>query len=389
MDVMLGEEQQLLRDSVRRFLADNYDFAARASIARSNERYSAEIWKRFADLGFLSAPFDEEYGGLGEGPVTTMILMKEFGRHLVLEPYLETVVIAGGLISSFVPDDRKSVLLEEISSGAVRWSLAWAERGGRYDLSNVATEARRRGSSYLLRGRKIAVTCGPAADRFLVSARLSGEWSSGEGIALFAVDRSAIGLSFHTVPSLDGRGLGEVELDDVEVHASSMLVGPEKGSVALAFVRDRAMAALCAEAVGIMGALNTLTLDYAKTRKQFGKAIGDFQAIQHRLVDMFIANEEALSLVQHLALSLSRGDTSDASRDAAGAKYRIGASSRFVGEQAIQIHGGMGMSEELIVGHYFKRLAAIDIQFGDTAFNLARFARSDPATEEERQEEYT
>ena len=375
MDIQFTEEQELLRSSIQKFLRGQYDFETRRKIVASEEGWSRTHWNTFAELGLLAAPFSEEAGGLGGGPLATMIVMQEFGRHLVAEPYVETVVLAGGLIEAEGAPAQREALLPPIMAGETIWALAWTEGKSRYDLNNVSTTAKRSGDTYILDGAKAAVIAAPWADKLIVSARTSGGPRDHAGVSLFVVDRQSAGLHLQSFRTIDGRRAAEITFKDVSVPAGNLLGKEGEGIAALDACRDRAIAALCAEATGAMGVLNTATLDYSKTRKQFGVTLGTFQVLQHRMVDMFIALEEATSLMQHLNLSVADGDP-HLSKLASGAKAKIGEAARFVGEQAIQLHGGMGMSDELNVGHYFKRIAAINIQFGDPTYHLLRYARA-------------
>jgi alkylation response protein AidB-like acyl-CoA dehydrogenase len=375
MDIQFTEEQELLRSSVQRLLRDQYDFDARRKILASEEGWSREHWQAFAELGLLAAPFSEDVGGLGSGPLSTMIIMQEFGRHLVVEPFVETVVLAGGLIEQAGSDVQRQAYIPDIIAGTKLWALAWTEKGSRFDLADVTTSARRDGQDYILSGEKAAVIAAPWADYLIVSARTSGPRHDRGGVSLFVVDRRAANLHLQGFKTIDGRRAAEVSLRDVRAQ----LLGKEgEGVAALEACRNRAMGALCAEAVGAMGELNSATLEYSKTRKQFGATIGSFQVLQHRMVDMFIAHQEALSLMQHLNLSLSAGEAG-VSRLASGAKSKIGYAARFIADQAVQLHGGMGMTDELNVGHYFKRISSINIQFGDPAFHVLRYAQLDAA----------
>jgi alkylation response protein AidB-like acyl-CoA dehydrogenase len=374
MDIEFTEEQELLRNSVQRLLKDEYGFDVRRSIVASEDGWSRQLWRKFADMGLLAAPFAEEFGGLGDGPLATMVLMQEFGRSLVVEPYFETVVLAGGLIEHEGTDTQRRELLPEIVKGQATWALAWAEQGSRYDVSNVATTARTLADGYVLSGTKAAVIAAPWADKIIVSARTSGDRRDRGGVSLFIVDRESAGLHLQSFKTIDGRRAAEITFKDVHVAASNMLGEAGAGTEMLERCRDRAIGALCAEAVGAMSELNSATLEYSRARKQFGVALGTFQVLQHRMVDMFIALQEAVSLTQHLTLSMAAKD-GHLSKLASAAKSKVGYAARFVGEQAVQLHGGMGMSDELNVGHYFKRLGAIDIQFGDPSFHLMRFAR--------------
>jgi alkylation response protein AidB-like acyl-CoA dehydrogenase len=375
MDIQFTEEQELLRSSVQRLLRDQYDFDARRKIVASEEGLGRKQWEAFAELGLLAAPFSEDVGGLGGGPLSTMIIMQEFGRHLVVEPFVETVVLAGGLLEHTGSEEQKQGFIPDIIAGKKTWALAWTEKGSRFDLANVATTARREGGDHVLSGEKTAVIAAPWADYLVVSARTSGHRHDRSGVSLFVVDRRAANLDLQSFKTIDGRRAAEISLRDVR----GQLLGKEgEGIAALEACRDGAIAALCAEAVGAMGELNSATLEYAKTRKQFGTTIGSFQVLQHRMVDMFIAHQEALSLMQHLNLSLSAGDAG-LSRLASGAKSKIGYAGRFIADQAVQLHGGMGMTDELNVGHYFKRISSINIQFGDPAFHVLRYAQLDAA----------
>ncbi|GMO21868.1 acyl-CoA dehydrogenase family protein [Bradyrhizobium sp. TM233] len=375
MDIQFTEEQELLRSSVQRLLRDQYDFEARRKIVASEEGFSRKRWHTFAELGLLAAPFSEDAGGLGGGSLSTMIVMQEFGRHLVVEPFVETVVLAGGLIEQLGTSEQKQGFVPGIIDGSKIWALAWTERASRFDFANVATKARREGGDYVLSGEKTMVMAAPWADHLIVSARTAGDNRNRDGVSLFVVDRHAAGVDLQGFKTIDGRRAAEISLREVR----GQLLGAEgEGVAALETCRDRAIGALCAEVVGAIGELNAATLDYSKTRKQFGTTIGSFQVLQHRMVDMFIAHQEALSLMQHLSLSLSTGD-SGLSRLASGAKSKIGYAGKFVADQAVQLHGGMGMTDELNVGHYFKRISSINIQFGDPAFHVLRYAQLDAA----------
>jgi alkylation response protein AidB-like acyl-CoA dehydrogenase len=375
MDIQFTEEQELLRSSVQRLLRDQYDFDARRGIVACEEGWSRTQWSSFAELGLLAAPFSEDVGGLGGGPLSTMIVMHEFGRHLVVEPFVETIVLAGGLLEREGSAAQKSEFIPDIISGKSVWAVAWTEKASRFDLADVTTTARREGDDYVLTGEKATVIAAPWADFLVVSARTSGDRHDRDGVSLFIVDRQAANLHLRSFKTIDGRRAAEIGLNGVR----GRLLGEEgAGVAALEACRDRAIAALCAETVGTIGELNTATLEYSKTRKQFGATLGSFQVLQHRMVDMFIAHQEALSLMQHLYLSLAANEPG-LSRLASGAKSKIGYAARFVADQAVQLHGGMGMTDELNVGHYFKRISSINIQFGDPAYHVLRYAQLDAA----------
>ncbi|WP_315832399.1 acyl-CoA dehydrogenase family protein [Bradyrhizobium prioriisuperbiae] len=375
MDIEFTDEQELLRSSVQKMLRGNYAFEARQGIAHSEEGWSRSHWREFAEAGLLSAPFSEEVGGLGEGPIATMIIMEEFGRRLVVEPFFETVVVAGGLLEDAGSPEQQRQHIPEIMSGEAIWTLATFEAGSRYDLHVVATKAERQDGGFVLRGGKAVVTAAPFADKFIVSARTSGAPADRDGVTLFVVDRQSANLHLKSFKTLDGRRAAEVSLDGVRVEADAVLGGEGKAIEVLERCRDRAIAALSAEAVGAMRELNDATVEYSKTRKQFGVPLGSFQVLQHRMVDMFVALEEGISMTYLLNSALAARGVPQAQL-AAATKVKVGEVARHVGEQAIQLHGGMGMSDELNVGHYFKRLLAINIQFGDPAYHLTTYARA-------------
>jgi alkylation response protein AidB-like acyl-CoA dehydrogenase len=374
VDIQFTDEQELLRDSLQRLLRNQYDFDTRRKIIATEEGWSRKHWDAFAELGLLAAPFPEDFGGLGAGPLASMIIMQEFGRNLVVEPFFETIVLAGGLIGQAGTSAQRKEFLPEIMAGKAIWTLAWAEGRSRYDLNNVATVAERHGNEYVLSGTKAAVIGAPWADKLIVSARTSGDPRDRGGVSLFSVDRQSANLHLQSFKTIDGRRAAEITLKGVRIPASRMLGEEGEGIAVLEACRDRAIAALCAEAVGAMTELNSATLEYTKTRRQFGVALGTFQVLQHRMVDMFIALQETISLTQHLNLTLAENEPG-CSKLASGAKSKVGEAARFVGEQAVQLHGGMGMSDELNIGHYFKRIASINIQFGDPTYHLLRYAR--------------
>jgi alkylation response protein AidB-like acyl-CoA dehydrogenase len=374
VDIQFTDEQELFRDSLQRLLRSQYDFDTRRKIIATEEGWSRKHWDAFAELGLLAAPFPEDFGGLGAGPLASMIIMQEFGRHLVIEPFFETIVLAGGIIQQAGTNALREEFLPEITAGKAIWALAWAEGRSRYDLSNVATRAERHGNEYVLSGAKAVVIGAPWADKLIVSARTSGNPRDRGGVSLFIVDRQSANLHLQSFKTIDGRRAAEITLKGVRVPANRMLGEEGEGVAILEACRDRAIAALCAEAVGAMTELNSATLEYTKTRKQFGVALGTFQVLQHRMVDMFIALQESISLTQHLNLTLAESEPG-CSKLASGAKSKVGEAARFVAEQAVQLHGGMGMSDELNIGHYFKRIASINIQFGDPTYHLMRYAR--------------
>jgi pimeloyl-CoA dehydrogenase small subunit len=374
MDFDFTEEQRLLKESVDRFISDRYEFEQRKTFAKNDTGYARENWKQFAELGLLAIPFAEEHGGFGGGPIETMIVMEAFGRGLVLEPYFSTVVLGGGLLRSGGSDAQRDELIPKIASGDLRLAFAHGERQSRYDLADVETRAKKSGSGYVLEGEKSLVLNGDSADTLIVSARVSGGQRDRGGIGLFLVDGNGKGVSRRGYPTQDGLRAAEISLSGVEVPAERVL-----GDDALPIIErvvDEAIAALAAEAVGAMTEMHALTVDYLKTRKQFGVAIGAFQALQHRAVDMFVALEQARSMAMFATMMSAEDDAEVRSRAISAAKVQIGRSAKIVGHGAIQLHGGVGMTMELKVGHYFKRATMIDVMFGDADYHLAKLAEA-------------
>ncbi len=374
MDFDLTEEQRLLKDSVDRLMADRYDFEARKRHGREPEGWSREMWGAYAELGLLAIPFAEEHGGFGGGPVETMIVMEAFGRSLALEPYLSTVVLGGGLIRNGGSEAQAAEHLPLVASGERLLAFAHTERQSRYDLFDVATTARRDGDAFVLDGHKSVVLHGDAADRILVTARTAGARRDRAGIGLFLVDAAAPGVSRRGYPTQDGTRAAEITLEGVRVAPEGVIGSPEDALPLVERAVDETMAALCAEAVGCMDEMLKLTVDYMKTRKQFGVAIGSFQALQHRSVDMFVELEQSRSMAMLAAMMAREPDALERARSVAAAKVQIGRSGRAVGQGAVQLHGGVGVTMEYKVGHLFKRATMIDTLFGDADHHLARLA---------------
>ena len=370
MDFELSEEQQLLKQTCERYFADHYQFESRKRYAHEPRGWSLIAWKQYADLGLLGVPFAEEYGGFGGGPVETMIVMEQIGHVLLLEPYLATVVLGGGFIQHGGSDAQRAELLPRIAAGELCLSFAHAERQARYDLVDVATTARHDGGAYVLDGAKTLVLHGDTAEKFIVSARVSGAQTDRNGLALFLIDATAPGVSVRGYPTVDGLRAAEVTLSKVRAEATATLGEPGAAFALIERVADRAIAALCAEAVGTMAAMHETTVEYMKTRKQFGVTIGSFQVLQHRAAEMLIAVEQARSMAMLATMMAAEDDARERRQAISAAKVQIGRSGRFVGQQAIQIHGGIGMTMETKVGHYFKRVTVIDTQFGDAHHHL-------------------
>ena len=374
MDFDLSEEQRLLKDSVGQLLTDRYDFAARRRTMAQPEGWSRAVWRQFAEVGILGLPFPESLGGSGAGPIETMIVMEDIGRSLVVEPYLATVVLCGGLLRHAATASQQAALLPGLMSGEGVYAFAHAERQSRYDLAAIDATARREGTSFVINGSKSLVLHGDSADTLIVLARTAGTGNDRHGLGLFVVPAAAPGVSRRGYPTQDGQRAAEISFDEVHVSQDYMLGDPVTAAGVVEQVVDEATAALCAEAVGAMAAAVDLTVAYLQTRRQFGAPIGSFQALQHRAVDMFIALEQARSMAMLAAMMASEADAAERGKAIASAKVQIGRSGRFIGQQAVQLHGGIGMTAEHQIGHYFKRLTAIDITFGDADHHLARLA---------------
>ena len=375
MDFDLSDEQRLLKESLERLVADRYQFESRKAYAQNPEGWSREIWAQYAELGLLGLPFAEEYGGIAGGPIETMIAMEAFGRALALEPYFATVVLGGGFLRHGGDAEQKSALIPEIAAGKLVLAFAATERHSRYDLADVATRARRDGAAWVLDGEKGVVLHGDHADKLLVTARLGGGQRERAGIGLFLVDAGQEGVSRRGYPTQDGLRAAEVSLAGVRVGPEGVLGEPGAALPLVERVVEEAVAALCAEAVGAMAAMHELTLEYLKTRRQFGREIGKFQVLQHRAVEMLIALEQARSMAMYATMMAAAEDPAERSAAMSAAKVQIGRSGRFVGQQAVQLHGGIGMTMEYKVGHYFKRVTMIDALFGDADHHLRRLAR--------------
>ena len=374
MEFNYSEEQLALQDTLQRFISRDYDFDKRRAFSASPLGYSAPAWSQYADLGLLSLPFPEDFGGLGGNGVDIMLVMEQFGAGLLLEPYLSTVVTCGGLIRDAGSEALKKKLLPQIAEGKLQLSLAAYEAAGRYDLSYVAATAQEKAGSWHLSGRKTVVLDGPSADYFLVSARSAGKVADGDGISLFLVPRDAKGLTAAAYSTQSGSRAADLLLEDVTVGADALIGTAGRALPVIERAVDRAIAALCGEAVGIINALNQATLNYLKTRKQFGVAIGTFQALKHKMADMLIAAEQTRSMAIIAAVHADSEDAAERHRAIAAAKAYIGQSGRLVGQHAVQLHGGMGVVDELNVSHYFKRLTMIDLTFGDADYHLAKFS---------------
>ena len=376
MDFDLSDEQRLLKESVDRLVADRYDFETRKRYQQQADGFSRELWGQYAELGLLGLPFAEEHGGFGGGPVETMIVMEAFGRALALEPYFATVILGGGFLRQGGSDAQRSELIPRIAAGEMTLAFAHTERQSRHDLVDVATTAKRDGSGFMLEGDKGVVVHGDSAQKLVVTARTAGGRRDRNGIGVFLVDPNTAGVSRRGYPTQDGQRAAEISLASVRVGREAVIGDSENGLPLIERVVDEAIAALCAEAVGCMGEMHALTIEYLKTRKQFGVPIGSFQALQHRGADMFVALEQARSMAMFATMMAQDENAVERRKAASAAKVQIGRSGRFIGQQAIQLHGGVGMTMEFSVGHYFKRVTMIDTLFGDADHHLALVAEA-------------
>jgi pimeloyl-CoA dehydrogenase small subunit len=374
MDFELSAEQELLRDNVARLMKDRYGFEARKTYQASPQGWSEDRWREYAEMGLLGAPFSEADGGFGGGAVETMIVMQEFGKALALEPYLQTVVLCGALLKHGASAERRAELVGAVAAGDLRLSFAHSEKQSGFDLSDVALSAVKDSGGFTLNGEKTLVGHGDSADRFIVSARLKGARRDRDGIGLFLVDAGARGVTRRGYPTQDGQRAAEIALANVRVEAHDVLGAPEGAGLVIERAVGETIAALSAEAVGAMSEAMTMTVEYLKTRKQFGVPIGSFQALQHRAADMTVALEQARSMMYLATMMATEDDADERAKVISAAKAQIGRSAKFVGQQAVQLHGGIGMTYEYKLGHLFKRLTMIDVAYGDADFHVRRLA---------------
>jgi len=372
MNFDFTEEQVMLRDSVARFVQDDYDFDTRRRIAGSDEAMSRDNWRIFAELGWLSIPFAEEHGGFGGNAVDTMVVMEQLGKGLVLEPYFATVVLFGGLLQRGGSAAQLEHYLPQIIGGECLGAFAYLERQSRYELADVKTTATRMDGGYRLDGEKVVVFNGASADQLIVSARTSGAQSDEGGISLFLVPADAPGVERLDYRLMDGQRVANIVFSGVELAADALVVELDKGYELMQALVLEANVALAAEAVGIMELLNAKTVEYTKTRKQFGVAIGSFQALQHRMVDTFMAYEQTKSLLYRAVCAMT-DDNEDAVTAIHALKVMVDRAGKLVFGEAIQMHGGMGLTDELDIGHYAKRLMMINTTFGNGDYHQEKF----------------
>jgi pimeloyl-CoA dehydrogenase small subunit len=376
MDFDLSEEQRLLKESIDGLLTDSYDFEQRKKYMAEKGGWSKAVWDKLAEQGLLGLPFSEEDGGFGGGAVETMIVMEAMGRALVLEPYLATVVIGGGFLRYGGSAAQKAAHIPSIVDGTRTLAFAQLEKNSRYDLYDVATSAKKKGDGFVIDGEKFVVVNGGNADTLIVTARTGGSRRDKTGIGVFLVPADARGVTRKAYPTQDGLHAADISFTGVEVGADAAIGDPANALPLIERVADDARTAICAEAVGLMDESLKATVEYLKTRKQFGVPIGSFQSLQHRASDMFVALEQARSMSMFAAMASDFDNAKERANAVAAAKVQVGNSGKFVGQQSIQLHGGIGMTMEAKIGHYFKRLTMIENSFGDTEYHLRRVAES-------------
>jgi alkylation response protein AidB-like acyl-CoA dehydrogenase len=372
MDFTFNEEQSLIQDQVNQFVQKEYDWETRQSLSNSELGFGEDNWKKFAELGWLGISVSEDSGGFGGSAIESMLIMEAFGKGLVVEPFLETVIMAGGLIDDHGSDQQKSSFLEPAIAGEMHLALAYAEPQSRFNLSDVVTEAKADEDNFIINGYKSVVMNGPSADQIIVSARTSGTQLDENGISLFIIDANASGLDKTNYKTVDGRRASDLTFENVSVSKENLIGDQDKGFEILDSAIDKAILAISAEAVGAMEVLYKTTVEYTKTREQFGTAIGKFQVLQHRMVDMFMEYEQCKSLL-YMATMRHEEKAEDAKKAISGLKYQVGKAGKFIGQQAVQLHGGMGVTDELNVGHYFKRLTTVGTIFGNTDYHLKKY----------------
>lgn len=369
------DEQSMLRDSIAKWAAGQYDFDKRRAALASEDAWK-QNWATFAELGLLAAPLPEEFGGLGGGSIDVSVVAEEFGKALVVEPYVPTVVIGGGALKYAGSAAQKEEHLNAIAAGERVIAFAQAEPKSRWSLTDVTTAAKKDGSGYVLNGQKAVVFGAPQADYLLVTARTAGGQRDAKGVSLFLVPKSAKGVTTRDYPTMDDTRAAEVYFENVSLGAEALIGPADAAAPVIDLIVDEANAAYNHEAVGCMRMMTDLTREYAKTRKQFGRAIAEFQVLQHRMVDMFMATEESYSMALRATILLT--DDDERARAVSAAKVSIGKLARFVGQAAVQTHGGMGVTDEMRVGHYFKRVTMLDATFGNVDYHLKRYVALSP-----------
>ncbi len=373
MNFDLSEERTLLKDSISRFVRDNYELESRIKHSQSSKGFSAENWNSIAELGWLALPFPEEDGGIGGNQIDTMVVMEEFGKGMVLEPYFASIVLGAGALRRGASDDMKEAMFEGVIDGSKQLALAYAESQARFDLHDVVSSAKQDGEDFVLNGNKCVVQNAETASHIIVSARTSGGQIDTDGISLFLIDVNSEGFELLNYPTVDGLRASEITLTNVRVNKTGVVGEVGAGFEILQAVANDAILALAAEAIGTMEMLYTDTIEYTQQRVQFDQKLSDFQVLQHRMVDMFMEYEQCKSLLYRATLEVVE-NREGAQRSVHALKHLIGKAGTFIAENAVQLHGGMGMTEELRIGHFFKRLTVIDMQFGNSDYHLEKFA---------------
>ena len=372
MHFELTEEQTLLENMVTAFVRDDYNWETREKIVKTEEGWKPENWSKFAELGLLSVPFSEDHGGLGGTAVDSMVVMEQFGKGLVVEPFMPSILLSGNLISKLANESQANEIIPKIIEGESRYVFAYAEPQSRFDLSDVKTSATKDGDEYTLNGFKSVVFGASMATHIIIAARTSGDQRSEDGITLFLADIKSNGITLQTYPTIDEYRASEVVIENLKISSDMVLGEVDKAYPVVEEAIDLATIAACSEAVGVLQVLKDSTIDYCKQRKQFGQPISKNQAIQHKLVDMMIEYEQAKSIL-YAAVTADLSNADERKKAVSGAKARIGQSIKFVGESAIQLHGGMGMVDEYMISHYFKRATMLGVLFGNVDFHMKRF----------------
>ena len=374
MDFNFNEEQTLIQGQVAQFIQRDYEWEKRQNLVSSELGYSEENWKTFAELGWLGISLSEASGGFGVTALESMIIMEEFGKGLVVEPFLETIILCSALIDSCGTDEQKSEILDQVIAGNMHLALGFTEPQSRFNLADITTEAKLKDGNYIVNGFKSVVMNGPNANKIIISTRTTGKQTDKDGITLLVIDVNQDGVSLRNYPTVDGRRASELTLENVTVPSSYLLGSEDQGFQLLEDAIDNATLGICAEAVGAMEVLYKTTVEYTKTREQLGQPIGKFQVLQHRMVDMFMEYEQSKSLLYMATIKNVEG-SQDAKKSISGLKYQVGKAAKFIGQQSVQLHGGMGVTDELNVGHFFKRLTTIISIFGNTDYHLKRYSQ--------------
>lgn len=375
MNLEFTEEMVMLQDSLTKFLQNEYDFETRQKLSRNGMGYSEDNWQAFADMGLLGVPFEEAYGGFGFGQTGLIVVMEAIGKGLVVEPYLATVILGGQLIQLAGSEAQKEALIPQVIGGELKLAFAFVERQARYNLADVECKAEKDGEGFWLTGAKSVVFNAETADKIIVATRTSGDAISEEGLSLFLVDANTNGITARHYETVDGLRASELTFDGVKLDSSQLLGALDNAYPVIETVLDSAAAAVCAEGVGVVAELRDKTVEYLKTRKQFNQPIGNFQALQHRAVDMFMAEEQMRSLSYLAAIKVTDGEPVERLKSVSAAKIYLGDARSVVAEQAAQLHGGIGVTDELDVAHYVKRLTMINALFGDRDYHMQRFCQ--------------